>query len=220
MTIRGLMTTLGVGTYVLLTRSVAGRRTPMDAMDGQRWWIDRVAIEYRLRHDILADHPPRLRLTHLVSLLSPVYLIVAAAVLGVVALAVRRVAWSAAFLTVLAVGPVVRFVLKPLAGRRVPTAGGGTGLAFPSGHLAILGAFLMAVFLLTRDAATIWRIAVAIPLVCVAAGFAVLHTVTGNHFATDCLGGLLAGACLVAIGGSIASTLESNAPIWTRVDAR
>lgn len=195
---RAVLTAAGGAVFCLLAVSVAGADTSMEAPTGHRWWIDRYAIYYRIRHDILADHPPRLRLSPLVSLLSP------AALVSLSCLGLAYTWWrgerpgSAAFAAALIAAPLASALIKPLVGRQVPSAISGTDLTFPSGHLAILGAFLTALFLVTEGLGIAFRVATAICFLSIAVLFSVLFALTGNHFVTDCIGGLLFGASLTS----------------------
>ena len=123
--------------------------------------------------------------------------------------------WALTFGAAAFTAPLVRIVLKPLINRQVPPATGAGALTFPSGHLSILGAVLMALFLVTNGTGALFRTMSAVMLVAIAVGFGVVFTLTGNHFATDCIGGLLVGACVVN-GADLASEAFEEWPLKRR----
>ena len=192
------MTGLGIGAFVSLAGSVAGSDLSNQTPDPRQPWIDRTAIAYRIRHEILANRPRRSVLLQIVPWLSPAALVLVAVLIAATAYWRGQLRWVFTFGAVVLTAPLVRGVLKPVIDRRVPPATGAAALTFPSGHLTILGAVLMALFLLTQGTGVAFRTASAFTLACIALGFATVFTLTGNHFATDCIGGLLIGASFVS----------------------
>jgi membrane-associated phospholipid phosphatase len=180
---------------VLLGSSVRSDTTNLQSLDEHRWWIDSRVIQYRFKHRIWFDFAPRVRLMKIETALNFLYLGAACAVVAIVLLALRRRQAALLFVSALLSGAVASVVLKPLFGRAIETALGDLTYTFPSGHMSLLSGVVVALVLLTRRRGA--RALAAIAGVIVLSLYGTLLSLTGSHFVTDCIGGVLTGIAVV-----------------------
>jgi hypothetical protein len=185
------------GALVALGFSVRSDTTNLQSLDEHRWWIDSRVIQYRFKHRIWFDFPARVRLLKIETGLNFTYLAAACVLAAIVLLALRR--RQAALLLVSAVlsGGIASQVLKPLFGRATSIGSGALTYTFPSGHMALLAGVVVALILLTRRRAA--RVFAVVVGTIVLGLYATLISLTGSHFVTDCIGGVL--TAIAVVGG-------------------
>jgi membrane-associated phospholipid phosphatase len=182
---------------VALGTSVRSDTTNLQSLDEHRWWIDSRVLQYRFKHRIWFDFAPRARLLRIEEALNFTYLAVACAFVGVVLLIRRRPHAALLFGSALVAGVVASKILKPIFGRAISATGGVFTYTFPSGHLTLLTGSVLAC-LLSCSTPTSRRITGVVGAVVVGA-YSTLLSLTGSHFVTDCIGGILT-AIVVVVG--------------------
>jgi hypothetical protein len=180
---------------VLLGWSVGSRTEDTQSLDEHRWWIDSRVIQYRFKHRLWFDFGPRLRLLNIEDKLNFTYLAAACALLSVGLLVRRRHRGALLFASALVGGIVASKGLKPLFGRAIGTSSGGSVFTFPSGHLTLLSGAVIAWILYSTRTST--RVLKVIFGALVVGLYATLLSLTGSHFVTDCIGGLLTSTVFV-----------------------
>jgi hypothetical protein len=182
---------------VVLGSSVRSDTTNLQSLDEHRWWIDSRVIQYRFKHRIWFDFAPRMRLLRIEGALNFTYLALACALIAVVLLVRRRPHAALLFGAALCAGVLASKVLKPIFSRSIVAGNGNSTYTFPSGHLTLLtGAVLAGVLVCSNP--LIRRLA-AIAGVITVGFYSTLLSLTGSHFVTDCIGGVLT-AIVVVIG--------------------
>jgi membrane-associated phospholipid phosphatase len=182
---------------VALGTSVRSDTTNLQSLDEHRWWIDSRVLQYRFRHRIWFDFAPRARLLRIEEALNFTYLALTCALVGVVLLVRRRPHAALLFASALVAGVVASKILKPIFGRAISGTGGLLTYTFPSGHLTLLTGSVLACFLSFTQPIT-RRITGLVGVVAVVA-YSTLLSLTGSHFVTDCIGGILT-AIVVVVG--------------------
>ncbi len=196
---------LGSGiALVALGVSVRGDSTSLQSLDDHRWWVDSRVVQYRFKHRIWFDFAPRLRLLDLEEALNFTVLAIICVLMAILLLALRRPRASALYFAAVASGVIASRVLKPSFGRTVRSAAGDLTYTFPSGHTALLSGAVIAWILHSRR----WEFAVAKGFVGAIAVtmYATLLSLTGSHFVTDCIGGILT-SIIVVVGAHQVSAL-------------
>ncbi len=190
---------------VALGWSVGSRTEDTQSLDEHRWWIDSRVIQYRFKHRLWFDFAPRMRLLNIEDKLNFVYLAGACAVVAIVLLVRRRPRGALLFASALLSGLFASKGLKPLFGRAIGTSSGSSVFTFPSGHLTLLsGAVIAWILYSTRSSTRAIKFVVGAMVVGL---YATLLSLTGSHFVTDCIGGLLTSTVFVVSAHEIGRRL-------------
>ncbi len=198
------LVTVSTVLLAILGWSVRADTKDLQSLDGHRWWFDSRVVQYRFKHRIWFDFEPRLRLLRIEEALNFSVLAALCVLIGVVLLARRRPRAAALYFAAVASGIIASLLLKPLFGRSIQDAAGGSFYTFPSGHTALLSGTVVAWVLHSRTT----KIALAKSGVgaIVVALYATLLSLTGSHFVTDCIGGALTSIAVV-VGVHVASSV-------------
>jgi hypothetical protein len=184
-----------IGALVALGSSVRSDTTNLQSLDEHRWWIDSRVIQYRFKHRIWFDFPARVRLLKIETALNFTYLAAVCVFAAIVLLALRRRQAALLLMSAVVSGGVASYVMKPLFGRAISTASGALTYTFPSGHMSLLAGVVVALILLTRRRTA--RVFALVAGTIVLGLYATLISLTGSHFVTDCIGGVLTAVAVV-----------------------
>lgn len=189
---------------VALGASMHGDSQNLQSLDDHRWWVDSRVVQYRFKHRIWFDFEPRTRLLRIEELLDFKLLAAACVLVALVLVARRRPQSAALYVAAVASGAIASLVLKPAFGRTVVSGSGVHTYTFPSGHTALLSGAMIAWVLHSRRREV--AIAKGVVGATVVALYAALLSLSGSHYVTDCIGGVLT-SIVVVVGTHYVSSL-------------